>query len=504
VRVTDNGSPALDDFETISVTVNEVNEPPVLAAIGPKTIPWDETLSFTATASDPDIPANTLVFSLEGTVPSGASITSAGAFSWTPTFSQIGDHTFKVRVTDNGVPALYDEEEITVTVGKRETILVYGGDASGQYSDKVTVSATLTDKISRATLSDKSITFTIGTQSESEDTDGSGVALTHITLDQPAKVYTVDSTFAGDDLYLSSSDSDPFTITKEDARAYYTGALYVSTSSPTSSSATITLSATIKDITAVVGDPAHDEYPGDIRNALVQFIDRDTNTPIGPLVRVGLIDLDDLTTGTVTYNWVVDIGSSDSKDFTIGIIVKGDNGKIYYGRNVSDDNTVVTVSKPLSNFITGGGYIVLSKSTGLKAGDIGTRTNFGFNVKYNKAGKNLQGNINVIIRRTESDGLHVYQIKGNAMTSLSVDPTTGKATFNGKANIKDITDPLNPISVDGNAALQVTMTDKGEPGKEDTISITVWNKSGGLWFSSSWDGTRTQEQVLSGGNLVVH
>jgi hypothetical protein len=80
---------------------------------------------------------------------------------------------------------------------------------------------------------------------------------------------------------------------------------------------------------------------------------------------------------------------------------------------------------------------------------------------------------------------------------------TGK-TFNGMAKLQDITDPLNPISVDGNAALQVTMTDKGEPGKEDTISITVWNKSGGLWFSSSWDGTRTQEQVLSGGNLVVH
>ena len=34
VRVTDNGSPALDDFETIQITVNEVNTAPVLAAIG--------------------------------------------------------------------------------------------------------------------------------------------------------------------------------------------------------------------------------------------------------------------------------------------------------------------------------------------------------------------------------------------------------------------------------------------------------------------------------------
>ena len=39
------------------------------------------------------------------------------------------------------------------------------------------------------------------------------------------------------------------------------------------------------------------------------------------------------------------------------------------------------------------------------------------------------------------------------------------------------------------------MTDKGEPGSSDTIGITVWNKSGGLWFSSNWNGTKTVEQV---------
>lgn len=89
------------------------------------------------------------------------------------------------------------------------------------------------------------------------------------------------------------------------------------------------------------------------------------------------------------------------------------------------------------------------------------------------------------------------------MTSLSTDPAAGTATFNGRANIQDVTDPLNPISIDGNATLQVTMTDRGEPGTTDTIGITVWNKDGGLWFSSHWSGTQTLEQVLAGGNLVV-
>jgi hypothetical protein len=98
------------------------------------------------------------------------------------------------------------------------------------------------------------------------------------------------------------------------------------------------------------------------------------------------------------------------------------------------------------------------------------------------------------------------------MTSLVADPSVSAshpyatAVFNGKANIQHITNASSGIvcAVDGNATLQVTMTDKGEPGGADTIGITVWNKSGGLWFSSEWTGTRTVEDVLGGGNLVVH
>src|SRR5205823_5580414 len=135
---------------------------------------------------------------------------------------------------------------------------------------------------------------------------------------------------------------------------------------------------------------------------------------------------------------------------------------------------------------------------GIYPGATGQRTNFGFNVKYNKSGTNLQGNINVIIRNNG----RVYQIKGNSMTSLVTQvcagtgcPTTASpsaATFNGKATIQDITDPANPISIDGNATLQVTMTDYGSPSS-DSIGITVWSKSGGMWYASNWNGTKTVE-----------
>ena len=70
--------------------------------------------------------------------------------------------------------------------------------------------------------------------------------------------------------------------------------------------------------------------------------------------------------------------------------------------------------------------------------------------------------------------------------------------------MQDITNPLTPVSVDGNATLQVTMTDRGEPGNTDDIGITVWNKSGGLWYSSNWNGTKTVNQTLGGGNIKVN
>jgi hypothetical protein len=311
-------------------------------------------------------------------------------------------------------------------------------------------------------------------------------------------VYTIRATVA-DDLGASAYKDITITVTQEDARATYTGALYVSTSSSSSSNATVMLAATVQDI-SVTSDGGGDMWPGDIRNATVTFINRDTNTPIAGCTNlpVGLVNPGNLQTGTATCNWNVTI-SGDAQDFTVGIVVNN-----YYTRNSADDNVVVMVAKPLaSNFITGGGYIVLSNSEGLKAGDAGRKSNFGFNVKYNKSGKNLQGNINIIVRRTEADGLHVYQIKGNAMTSLAVQSGPGTATFNGKASIQDITNPLAPISVEGNASLQVTIDDNGEPGSSDTIGITVWNKNGGLWYSSNWSGVKTVEQTLGGGNLIV-
>ncbi|MCP4303298.1 MAG: tandem-95 repeat protein, partial [bacterium] len=121
VIVTDDGTnPAnLTDSETITVTVNEVNLPPVLAAIGNQSGDELTNITFTAMATDPDLPMQALSFSLSGE-PAGAAIDpNSGVFTWTPTEAQgPGMFTFDVIVTDNGTGTLSDSETITVTVNE--------------------------------------------------------------------------------------------------------------------------------------------------------------------------------------------------------------------------------------------------------------------------------------------------------------------------------------------------------------------------------------------------
>jgi hypothetical protein len=126
VRVTDG---VANTDALITLTVNEVNLPPVLDPTGDKTGDEETLLSFTISATDPDIPANTLSYSIESGSESGMSLNSAtGEFTWTPTEAQgPGDYDVTFRVTDDGTPNLYDEETITITVNEVQRLVGSGG-----------------------------------------------------------------------------------------------------------------------------------------------------------------------------------------------------------------------------------------------------------------------------------------------------------------------------------------------------------------------------------------
>ncbi|GAB2766792.1 hypothetical protein GCM10010465_10310 [Actinomadura fibrosa] len=392
----------------------------------------------------------------------------------------------------------------TVTIKKRPTTLTYTGDLQEQYSDNVSLSATLTDDVSGTGVKEKTVKFTIGSQSTTAQTDANGLASTSLKLNQdPANTYTVETEFLEDDSYLGSSDSDAFDITPENAMVAYTGQSLQATPTARDSEAWVVLSANIQDITANPAYTLYDAFEGDIRNAKVKFVIVETGEQFGWLQVTDLVDPSDSKTGTVSYEWLAQIsGNNSSESFTVRVLV--DNG--YY---VAEDETVVTVYIPTGDFITGGGYLIPDASAGEYASNQGLKTNFGFNVKYNKKGNKLQGHMNVIFRRLEADGkIHKYQIKSNAVQSLGVDvsdPDAQVATFTTKSNLTDITDPLNPVSLGGNLILKVDMTDRGEPGTDDSISFTLTDgNTGALLYSSNWTGIASEESKLAGGNLVAH
>jgi hypothetical protein len=309
--------------------------------------------------------------------------------------------------------------------------------------------------------------------------------------------YTIDVEFADDDpCWLGSTDSDVFTVLQEDARTTYTGKLFASTVSAVSGEATVLLAATICDISNTA-DAAGDTDPGSIANATVTFVDRNGG-PISPALPVILLP-GDTTKGTVTYVWNVDIGAADAATYDVGTVVGN-----YYLRDSGDDDVEIMISKPGNQFATGGGFIVLNASFGTHAGDIGSNCNFGFNAKFKGVKKLVSGEVNINVRRTETDGLHQYQIKGLNIASLGVNPAGDFSEFCGMATIRDLTDAGNAINSTPYGNLIVKMEDNGNPGSLDRIAIALYAQNGGLIFSSNWGGTATLLQNLDGGNINIH
>ena len=123
VIVTDNSAPPLSASQAVTVVVLESNLPPVLTAGSSRAIHAGTTLVVTNVASDPDLPANLLTFSLVN-FPAGAAIGAAdGQVTWPTTDAHAGTtNSFSVRVTDNGLPVRTDTKSFTVRVASRPRV----------------------------------------------------------------------------------------------------------------------------------------------------------------------------------------------------------------------------------------------------------------------------------------------------------------------------------------------------------------------------------------------
>jgi predicted RNA-binding protein with TRAM domain len=143
--VTDDWTTPASDYEEITITVGNVNRPPILDPIGNKTVNEGEILEFTITASDPD--GDGLTYSASD-LPEGATFDPVTQkFSWTPGYDKAGNYNVLFTVTDDWISPASDSEEITITVGNvnRPPILDPIGNKTVNEGETLEITVTATD-----------------------------------------------------------------------------------------------------------------------------------------------------------------------------------------------------------------------------------------------------------------------------------------------------------------------------------------------------------------------
>jgi len=142
--------------------------------------------------------------------------------------------------------------------------------------------------------------------------------------------------------YTFSYSGGTLAVGQEDARTTYSGATSFVTPSPSSTTASVKLTSTIRDISAVSGDLAFDSFPGDIRNATVTFVNRATgNAFTGCASRpVTLTVPTDSTVGMATCTTSLAAPAKGQAQYTVGTVVGG-----YYSRNTTVEDRVITVRR---------------------------------------------------------------------------------------------------------------------------------------------------------------
>jgi hypothetical protein len=103
---------------SVMTFVGRGNTPPMIAPVSSQTVNPGATLLVTNTASDSDLPAQTLTFSAANTLPANAMINSSnGIFSWRPLVSQTNTtNLIQIVVTDSGQPNVSATNSFNVIV----------------------------------------------------------------------------------------------------------------------------------------------------------------------------------------------------------------------------------------------------------------------------------------------------------------------------------------------------------------------------------------------------
>lgn len=360
----------------------------------------------------------------------------------------------------------------TLTVNKA-TLTVTADDETITYGDPM---PTLTYKVSGFQNGDKQSVLSGGATCASSGPSDSPPG--------PAGSYAItcsQGTLNAGSNYEFAFANATLTINKKPVTLGYTGDLFFSTGSATSTTAELTLQATLT--------PGSGGTPDLSKAAPVTFLlYKSTNFAMtAPDQTCTATSVDSTGVASCTLpslgidNWTV-------------IVSEASNG--YFAAPQSDP-VVLTVYQPTTDKqATGGGWVTDRSADVSTVDDHG---NFGLAVRYKSKSTTPSGQSVYVFRG--SDG-YDYVVKSNSWQGGGLSFGTNTAGFSGKANVTAI-DPSTGMAVSGigggNYTYRVDVADDGSTG--DTYAISVYDSTGSLYHQA---GTSSTQLPLGGGNIVVH
>ncbi|MDH4157231.1 MAG: cadherin-like domain-containing protein, partial [candidate division Zixibacteria bacterium] len=211
------------DSEQITITVNNVNQYPVLASIGDKATDEGVQLAFTTSASDPD--GNTPVMTMfSATLPGAASYVDngdgTGSFDWTPTFGDSGSYLVTFYATDSVFATAVDSEQITITVNNvnQYPVLASIGDKATDEGVQLAFTTSASDPDGNTPVMTMASVTLPGAASYVDNGDGTGsFDWTPTFGDSGSYLVTF---YATDSVFATAVDSEQITITVGNVNQY--------------------------------------------------------------------------------------------------------------------------------------------------------------------------------------------------------------------------------------------------------------------------------------------
>jgi len=284
--------------------------------------------------------------------------------------------------------------------------------------------------------------------------------------------------------YTISYVNGSLTVIARAALVNYIGQTTFVTSGTSSTTAQVTLSASVQDPTgtALVG-------------ATMDFIDTSTGKALASGVKVSPVPNQPNYTGTANTIVTLSSGQYGAESYEILVVMTGNYNNT--AQAMTDKTADVVVAKPAStNQTTGGGQIVhLTAAAGTYAGSASNVT-YSIGMTYNKSGANLQGKITVAIPQT---GGSVIYVKSNSISSMAVTGVPGNknSTIYTKATVYQVMGNGSQVTIDGNVTLRVDALDNT---MSDGVGFTVLSsKDSTLYYSNNWLlSSGTWKTVLEG------